>query len=105
MFPQLQGLGQSRNALFYGISGWEEAQAYLSHALLAQRLEQVCRLLMSRSENEADTVGIFGGLDALKVRSCLTLFDTVLPNALFGECLQCCFGGVRDQLTVQMLRQ
>ncbi len=34
IFPQLKHLGHSNNAKFYGISGIEEAAAYLQHPVL-----------------------------------------------------------------------
>ena len=74
IFPQLAGLGQSPTARFYAISSLAEARAYLEHPLLGERLRQcVAALLHWQGRRSARTV--FGPVDALKLRSSLTLFD------------------------------
>mgnify|MGYP000187066081 FL=1 len=81
IFPQLAILGHSYNAKYYGISGYDEAEAYLNHPVLNERLRAIIKALLMHTDK--DVVEIFGGLDAMKVRSCMTLFDAVSPNDVF----------------------
>ena len=81
IFPQLAILGHSYNAKYYGISGYDEAEAYLNHPVLNERLRSITKALLVHTDK--DIVEIFGGLDAMKVRSCMTLFDAVSPNDVF----------------------
>lgn len=63
----------------------DEARAYLEHAMLGPRLLESCDVLLSA--RGVSTRDIFGEIDALKLRSCLTLFEGPLPNP--GEKLSC----------------
>lgn len=102
VFPQLAALGRSGTAKFYGISGADEARAYLEHPVLGARLHQCCALLlMAKGVSARD---VFGEVDAMKLRSCLTLFEAVSPRTpVFEECLDRYFAGERDQLTKELL--
>lgn len=73
VFPQLRGLGHSDMAWRYGIGGLEEARAYLAHPLLGPRLHECLRLVLATSGTAED---VLGPVDAVKLRSCATLFDT-----------------------------
>lgn len=42
IFPQLRGLGRSSTSYSYGISGLDEARAYLAHPILSSRLYEIC---------------------------------------------------------------
>ena len=98
IFPQLTILGRSANAKYYGISGLNEAMAYLSHPVLGARLREItAALLQHRGEKAED---ILGGIDALKVRSCMTLFDAVSPNDVFNEVLDAFYNGNHDEYTL-----
>ena len=103
VFPQLAGLGRSPTAQFYGIRSADEARAYLAHPLLGSRLRQSVEALLpwagQRSPEE-----ILGPLDAQKLRSCLTLFDSVEPDALFGSSLAGFYDGP-DERTLALLRK
>ena len=102
VFPQLAALGRSGTARYYGIHGADEARAYLEHRLLGQRLLECCDLL-SRTEG-VSARDVFGEVDAMKLRSCLTLFETVSPQTpIFRDCLDRYFDGKRDQLTTDLL--
>jgi uncharacterized protein (DUF1810 family) len=102
VFPQLAALGRSGTARFYGISGADEARAYLEHPLLGPRLLECCDLLLKATGVSAKEV--FGDIDAMKLQSCLTLFRTVASETpIFKECLDRYFAGERDPLTTQML--
>ena len=102
VFPQLKGLGRSSTALHYGIVSLAEAQAYAQHPLLGARLRECCGLLMRVQGRSA--LQIFGSIDALKLRSCLTLFERAAPHEpLFGQLLDKYCGGERDSGTLQLL--
>jgi uncharacterized protein (DUF1810 family) len=102
VFPQLAALGRSGTARFYGISGADEARAYLEHPLLGPRLLECCGLLLKAAGVSAREV--FGDIDAMKFRSCLTLFAAVASGtAIFERCLDAYFAGERDPLTAQVL--
>lgn len=102
VFPQLKGLGRSGTALHYGIVSLDEARAYAQHPVLGARLRQCCSLLMEVPERSA--LQIFGPVDALKLRSSLTLFERAAPNEpLFGQALFKYYRGERDPATLQLL--
>jgi uncharacterized protein (DUF1810 family) len=102
IFPQLRELGRSGMAKHYGIGSLAEAQAYAQHALLGARLRHCCGLLMAVQGRSA--LQVFGAIDALKLRSCLTLFECALPHEpLFGQLLDKYWRGERDAVTLQLL--
>src|SRR3954469_22125157 len=71
VFPQVAGLGRSATAQYYAISGREEAEAYLSYPVLCARLIECARILAAL--NESDPVAVLGHIDAIKLRSSMTL--------------------------------
>lgn len=102
VFPQLRGLGVSAMAQTYGISGLAEARAYLAHPVLGPRLIECVEAMLVHAGTAAQT--ILGEVDALKFRSCLTLFavaDRLEPA--FGQALQSFFGGQPDPRTGPLL--
>lgn len=103
VFPQLKGLGYSYNSNFYGITCREEAEDYLADNLLIERLRNVCRILLAQVMLGKKTKEILGGIDSHKVSSCLTLFDAVSPNDIFADCLEVCYGGEKDERTLNFL--
>lgn len=98
VFPQMKGLGRSYNSEFYGISGLEEAKAYLEHPVLGQRLREVCDVILGLPTNDARE--IFGGIDSRKLRSSMTLFDLVSPDDVFARVLDKFFEGRRCRMTL-----
>ncbi|MEB3275088.1 MAG: DUF1810 domain-containing protein [Prochlorothrix sp.] len=80
IFPQLRGLGRSTISQRYGISGTEEAHAYLTHEVLGPRLLTISEALLSVKGRSA--IEIFGEPDHMKLRSCATLFahTALLPT-------------------------
>jgi uncharacterized protein (DUF1810 family) len=78
IFPQLRGLGRSETAAFYGLGGLEDAAAYLAHPVLGARLAEVAGLMLAHEGAPAEAV--LGSVDALKLRSSMTLFAAV-PGA------------------------
>jgi uncharacterized protein (DUF1810 family) len=102
IFPQLAGLGRSAMARHYGLSGLDEAKAYLAHPLLGERLRAACRTLLQHRSRQATE--IFGAVDAMKLRSCLSLFlEASGGEEVFRECLDQFFGGAADPQTLRML--
>ena len=81
VFPQMKGLGKSEIAQFYGINGREEAKAYIEHPILRERLEEISEAVLN---NEKSVYEIFGQ-DAIKVRSCILLFESVCDIPVFKQ--------------------
>jgi uncharacterized protein (DUF1810 family) len=102
VFPQLAGLGRSPTARFYAISGVDDARAYLAHPLLGPRLRQsVAAVMVWSGKRSADR--ILGSIDAMKFRSCLTLFDRVASHDVFASALGAFFDGEADERTLALL--
>ena len=101
VFPQLRGLGQSPTAHYYGIASLDEARAYLDHDLLGPRYRECVEALQQLQAK--DPVAVFGSIDAMKLRSSLTLFEAATPDPLFASALDRWFDRVRDPATQHML--
>ena len=101
VFPQIKGLGHSYNSEFYGISGKDEAKAYLEHAVLGIRLREITKALLECGNPSAND--ILGFPDVLKVKSCMTLFDLVSPNDIFKEVLDKYYEGKTCEKTLWRL--
>ena len=102
VFPQIAGLGFSSMSQRYAISGLAEARAYLNDSVLGPRLTE-CASIVARTEGKtADE--IFGPVDAMKLRSSMTLFAAVAPeDPVFAAVLAKYFGGVPDDATLARL--
>ena len=102
IFPQIAGLGFSAMSQRYAISGLPEARAYLSHPVLGPRLTECARIVAGTERGTAED--IFGGIDAVKLRSSMTLFAAAAPDEpVFGEVLAKYFGAARDEATLARL--
>ena len=102
VFPQLRGLGRSETARHFGLAGAGEALAYLRHPLLGHRLAECCGLLLAVEGRTAEE--IFGSIDAMKLRSSMTLFAAVAPDQpIFESVLQRYCQDEKDPLTVALL--
>ena len=103
IFPQLKGLGFSLTAQYYGINGREEAMSYLKHPVLGARLREITSVLLTLEGKSA--VEIFGRTDAMKLRSCMTLFNAVdNGDELFQKVLDKYYNGQPDEKTLAMLK-
>jgi uncharacterized protein (DUF1810 family) len=92
IFPQIAGLGRSAMAQAYAISDLAEAQAYLRHPVLGQRLVECAEIVASHHGLTAEQ--IFGGIDSIKLRSSMTLFAHADPEqAIFREVIDQYFAG------------
>ena len=102
VFPQIAGLGHSPMSQRYAIASLDEARAYLAHDVLGPRLIECARILRGLEGRTAQD--IFGGIDALKLRSSMTLFAYAdSANPIFGQVLGAYFGGVPDEATERLL--
>lgn len=98
IFPQFAGLGSSAMSQHYAIGSLDEARTYLEHPVLGARLRECAGIVLeTRGRTASD---IFGSLDAMKVRSCMTLFHRAAPDEpVFGQVLDRFYGGVADAAT------
>jgi uncharacterized protein (DUF1810 family) len=101
VFPQIAGLGRSDMARRYAIGSIEEARAYLAHPLLGTRYRACVSALQDLTGGSAE--GVFGPVDAVKLRSSLTLFEAAAPEPLFAAAIERWFGGERDAATLAIL--
>lgn len=103
IFPQMKGLGHSAFADYFGIESLEEAVAYYAHKTLGKHLREITQVLLSLPETDINK--IMPGIDALKLKSSMTLFDLVCPGDIFAEVLAKYYCGEKDELTLAMLRK
>ncbi|KYH44027.1 DUF1810 domain-containing protein [Branchiibius sp. NY16-3462-2] len=102
VFPQIAGLGMSPTSTRYAVSGLDEARAYLAHPVLGPRLREAAQALLAAPGRDAEH--ILGGIDAVKVRSSMTLFAAADPGApIFEQVLDRFYGAEPDPLTQQLL--
>ena len=102
IFPQMRGLGRSPMAENYGIKSIEEARAYLEDPILKKRLIEISSALL-KHKGKSTAYEILGTIDAIKVRSSMTLFDHIMPHAIFAEVLDTFYNSERDELTIRIL--
>jgi uncharacterized protein (DUF1810 family) len=104
VFPQIAGLGLSAIAQEFAISARDEARAYLAHPVLGPRLRECARIVADTDGRSAER--IFGPVDAMKLRSSMTLFaavDEEPDENVFRTVLAKYYGGVADEATVSRL--
>ena len=103
IFPQLRGLGYSPKAYTYGIDGLEEAKAYLEHPVLSARLIEITEALLTHRGKDIED--IMGDIDALKLRSSMTLFALISEdNSVFHQVLDCFYNSEMDELTLKLAK-
>lgn len=101
VFPQIAGLGRSPMTQRYAIGSLEEARAYLRHPVLGPRLVQGAETV---ADADGTAEGIFGNIDAVKLRSSMTLFARADPDhEAFTRVLERCFDGEPDAATLARL--
>jgi uncharacterized protein (DUF1810 family) len=102
IFPQVAGLGYSPASRTYAITSLAEARAYLAHPVLGARLIECGEILTRVPGRTAEQ--IFGEVDALKLRSCVTLFMHAAPGEpVFRQVLDQYFNGMPDPATEQRI--
>lgn len=103
IFPQLRCLGRSSRAHYYGIADRKEAKLYLEHPILGARIREITEALLEHKDKTA--LFIFGDIDAIKVRSCMTMFDFLSPNDIFDEVLCSFYNEERCDITLMVMKQ
>jgi uncharacterized protein (DUF1810 family) len=102
VFPQIEGLGRSPTARAYAISSLPEARAYLDHPVLGPRLRESADALLGLDTDDAEAV--MGPIDAVKLRSSMTLFARADPaEDRFPSVLEKYYGGEEDEATDRLL--
>lgn len=102
IFPQIQGLGYSEMSKYYAIKDRMEAQAYINHPVLGNRLIEISEALLRLDSNDA--LKIMGAPDDQKLKSSMTLFLLVSGNPVFQKVLDKFFEGKTDRFTVKALK-
>lgn len=103
VFPQLEGLGHSAMSRKFAIHSLSEAEAYLGNAVLNHRLREITTTLLGHAATRRIT-DMMSRIDAVKVRSCMTLFDIVSPNDIYARVLDAFFGSERCQMTEDFVK-
>lgn len=103
IFPQITGLGMSETAKYYEIKSLDEARSYLDNETLKSHLLEITNALLALDTN--DPVEIFGNIDALKLKSSMTLFYYVSKNEIFNMVIDKYFHGVKDENTIKIIRK
>jgi uncharacterized protein (DUF1810 family) len=103
VFPQIAGLGRSPMAREYAIGSLDEARAYLAHPVLGPRLREAAAALLRHAGR--DPQDLLGGIDALKLRSSMTLFTRAAPagEPAFQAVLDAFYAGEADPATLERL--
>ena len=102
IFPQLKGLGHSRYSQYYGLADADETRTFLANSCLNKRLREItCTLLTHKDKNIEQLMGSY--VDALKLKSSMTLFDAISPNDIFSEVLKTFYNGEKDHNTIKKI--
>lgn len=101
ILPQMRGLGRSYESEYYGLSGEAEARAYAAHPVLGVRLREMADALLALPEQPPEQ--ILGPVDAMKLRSCMTLFHRAVPEeCLFSQVLDRYYEGRECLMTLRL---
>ena len=104
IFPQIDGLGSSDITKLYSIKSIEEAQAYLEHPVLGERLIESCEILLRLEDVSISDV--MGFPDDLKLKSSMTLFTEVSPpSSIFSEVLNKYYEDDLDQTSLEIIKR
>lgn len=101
VFPQVKGLGRSYNARYYALDGVEEARQFLNDEELGGRLREITEVVLEHRDIDVEDL-MNGEIDAVKLRSSMTLFDIVSPNDIFAQVLEAFFDGNRCEYTLEI---
>lgn len=103
IFPQIKGLGETKRSRDYAIEDAEEARQYLAHPILGARLREIAGALLELECNDPKYV-MNSDIDALKLRSSMTLFAEVSEEgSVFHKVLDKYYGGEKDGETISRL--
>ena len=99
IFPQIIGLGYSVMSEFYGIKDLNEAKEYLKNEILGKRLIEISNELLELDTN--NPIQIFGEIDSMKLKSCMTLFDYISEDEnVFNKVIKKFYNGGKDIKTI-----
>lgn len=102
IFPQLEDLGYSATAKYYGLKNLKEAKKYYKNKRLRENLIGISKALLDIEGK--DIVDIVGFIDAKKIQSCMTLFLEVdKDNEIFKAIIDKYYGGELDENTLNLL--
>lgn len=102
IFPQIEGLGFSSTSKFYAIKDKSEAEDYLAHPVLGERLIEISEVLLEIEGKTANQ--IFGSPDDMKLKSSMTLFGALdRTNEVFQKVLDKYFDGAKDRRTLELV--
>ena len=102
VFPQVAGLGRSTTAQHYALAGLQQARDYLAHPVLGPRLREAAEAVAALPTD--DPVAVLGPVDAVKLRSSMTLFAAAAPGEeVFRRVLDHWYGGQDDPATLSRL--
>lgn len=102
VFPVIKGLGSSDYAHLYGLDYPVEAESFLAHPLLGQRLREITDAVLSHPGKSIRSI-MNTSVDTWKFKACMTLFDAISPNDIFDKALNTFFAGQRDRKTLLKL--
>lgn len=104
VFPQHRALGQSDDSFYYGLASLDEVEHYWRQRVLGPRLKLTCTLLLAIEGKSA--VDVLGPVDAMKLRSCATLFGLAVPGErVFTALISKYYEGQLCQRTIEALEQ
>jgi len=101
VLPQIAGLGRSSTSQHYALPGPSEARDYLAHPVLGPRLVECAQALLDLPGDDA--VAVLGPIDAVKLRSSMTLFSRAGGDPVFRDVLAKYFAGAEDDATLDRL--
>ena len=102
IFPQLKGLGHSTYSQYYGLADTDEARTFLANPCLNERLREITNALLIHKDRNIERL-MGGSIDALKLKSSMTLFDAISPNDIFSKVLDVFYDGKKDRNTLQII--
>ena len=102
IFPQLKGLGHSTYSQYYGLADTDEARTFLANPCLNERLREITNALLIHKDRNIERL-MGSSIDALKLKSSITLFDAISPNDIFSKVLDAFYDGKKDRNTLQII--
>ncbi len=107
IFPQGKGLGHTPTSQYYAIQSVDEAYGFLEDPVLGKHLREISTALLNHDTNRPED--IFGEIDAMKLKSSMTLFHCVgglcEENQVFYQVLQKYYRGELDELTINIIEE
>lgn len=105
IFPQVRGLGMSSTSEFFGIEDKAEAREYLNHPVLGARLREITEVVLAHDDDRLAIELMGSGVDVMKLKSSMTLFDQISPSDIFADVLDAYFDGERCRKTLALLNE